>query len=384
MKLSTFILENMEPILQGWEDFASTIHLATHVPGTVELRNHAEEMLKTIAADLETTQNTQESIDKSHGLAVQHHGDSAPEVHAAMRLSSGFTIEQLMAEYRALRASVLLQWRRRSVTTTPEEMDDMIRFNEALDQAITESIARYSLMLRQSQNLFLAILGHDVRTPLGVIMMGAEVLLHDDTLQAKSLKTAARIQNSSERVASIVSDLLDFATTHLGEGIPVSPTSTDMAAICDDVVDELRVFYAERTILLETYGDLHGTWDGARIGQAISNLIVNALQHGADTSPVRIKVNGEPEQVELAVHNGGEMISPDALKTIFDPVKRHTIRPVTERTNGQMQNLGLGLYITREIVAAHSGKIDIESTKETGTTFTIRIPRNVERRNFNE
>lgn len=260
----------------------------------------------------------------------------------------------------------------------------MIRFNEALDQAITESIARYSLMLRQSQNLFLAILGHDVRTPLGVITMGAEVLLHDDTLQAKSLKTAARIQNSSERVASIVSDLLDFATTHLGEGIPVSPTSTDMAAICDDVVDELSVFYAERTILLETYGDLHGTWDGARIGQAISNLIVNALQHGADTSPVRIKVNGEPEQVELAVHNGGEMISPDALKTIFDPVKRHTIRPVTERTNGQMQNLGLGLYITREIVAAHSGKIDIESTKETGTTFTIRIPRNVERRNFNE
>jgi signal transduction histidine kinase len=378
MNLSTFIFENMEAILQEWEDFAKkiTIH-STHVMGTTELRDHAKQMLQVIAADLHTPQDTQQGIDKSHGLAPESKDSTAAEIHAVARLTSGFTIEQLMAEYRALRASVLRLWRDRVKISDPAEIQEMVRFNEAIDQALTESVARYSEILRESQNLFLAILGHDVRTPLGAISMGAQVLLLDETLPGKSLKMASRILSSTNRIDEIVSDLLDFATSHLGDGIPVSPSPMDLAEVCNNIVEEARTFHPERAMELEMAGDLCAVWDRARISQALSNLIANAIQYGPETDPVNITVTGEEKEIVWTIHNKGEVIAPEKLKTIFDPAKRFALRPAHERALAQTQNLGLGLYITREIISAHGGRISIVSNMAEGTSFTIRLPRQV-------
>jgi signal transduction histidine kinase len=368
-----FILSNLEDILGEWEEFASTLE-PLHNADKIELRDHASALLRVIAKDLETPQAERESIAKSKGLAPQGTEDTPAENHAAHRVAAGLNGDQVMAEFRALRSSVLRLWARRIEITTPSEIQDMVRFNEAVDQAQTESMARYTKMLREAQNLFLAILGHDVRTPLGAITMGAQVLLHDQTLPSKALKVGLRIFNSSKRMDEIVRDLLDFSTSHLGDGIPIDPHTVDLLEICQNVVEEARAFHPDRKIHLTTDGSLAGTWDGARIAQAFSNLIANAIQHGKPNGLIKVSICSRHGDVVYTVQNEADVIPPAKLRTFFDPVKRFAIRPVSERTATRTQNLGLGLYVVKQIVAAHDGDISVTSSKNDGVIFTVRLP----------
>ena len=375
MRLSQFIRENMEVILQEWQDFATTMH-PLQSASKLQLRDHAQEMLRVICVDLDTFQADADSVEKSHGHAPEVVGDTAAQAHAADRLESGFSIEELMAEYRAVRASVLRLWQRCVKSADEYEVQDMVRFNEAIDQSLTESIARYSSMLRDTQNVFLAILGHDVRNPLGAISMGAQLLLQDETMAPKQHKLASRILGSTQRVNEIVSDLLDFSTSHLGGGIPVRAEGFDFRPECQAVVDEIRTFYPQRRVELEMSGELEVNWDRARIGQALSNLIANAVQHGRTGAPVWVSVSGK-DDIEWVIQNEGDVIDPIRMRTMFDPIKQFVIKSAIERSSAQTNNLGLGLYITREIVSAHGGHVTVASSADEGTTFTVHLPRSV-------
>lgn len=379
MRLSAFIHENVECILQEWEDFAATLEPLANA-NKKELRDHAAAVLKNIADDLETPQDEHESIAKSKGLGPQATSDTAAEIHAADRVAAGFTGEQVMAEYRALRSSVLRLWARQVAVTHSHDIDDMVRFNEAIDQAQTESMARYAEMLREAQNLFLAILGHDVRTPLGAISMGAQVLLQDQSLPAKVLKVGLRIFNSSKRMDAIVRDLLDFSTSHLGEGIPIDPNTVDLADICQGVVEEARTFHPDRQIELTMEGDLTGVWDGDRMSQAFSNLISNAIEHGRRDCVIKVALKGLSNRVIYEVRNAAEPIDPAKLRTLFDPVKRFAIRPASERVASGTQNLGLGLYVVKQIVAAHDGEIEVTSSDGDCVVFSASMPRQIPHR----
>jgi signal transduction histidine kinase len=377
MRLATFIRTNLEAILQDWENFAATLVGSAHHVSQWELRDHAGAILNVIALDLETGQAVQEGIDKSRGLAPSSGIDTAAEIHAAERLACGFTIEQLLSEFRALRAGVLRLWlsQENAASFGAAELDDIIRFNEAIDQAVAESVARYSTMLRESQNLFLAILGHDVRTPLGAISMNAQILQNDGTMPPRAATIAARILNSVKRVADIVSDLLDFSGSHLGDGIPVAPNPMDLTDMVRQVVDEARSFHPGRVIVLAIGGNLQVVWDQARMAQALANLIANAADHGTGGKPLRVSVIAVgDDHIELRVQNEGGAIPSTTLRTLFDPARRFAMRPASERAIGG--NLGLGLYITREIVVAHGGGIEVTSSAAGGTTFVLRLPRN--------
>ena len=373
MRLSKFIRENLETVLQEWEDFAVTLAPLSDASKS-QLRDHAKDMLKVICLDLDTYQTAHTSIEKSKGLAPEVAGDTAAESHAADRLMSGFSIEELMAEYRAMRASVLRLWQARVSKAEATDLQDMLRFNEAIDQSLSESIARFSSMVRDSQNVFLAILGHDVRNPLGAISMGAQLILQDEALPAKHAKVAAQILRSTQRVNEIVSDLLDFSTSHLGGGIPVAPSGLDFSSEAEAVVQEMRQFHPERSIRSNIDAGLQVHWDGARISQALSNLLANAVQHGARDTPVWVTISREQDDIVWVLQNEGEVIDPARLRTMFDPVKSFTIKSLSERSASQTTNLGLGLYITREIVAAHGGQIQVSSDATAGTTFTVRLP----------
>lgn len=169
MRLADFIVQNIEPILQQWEDFAKTMTPAADGMDTAALRDHAEQMLLTIAADLRTAQTHAARISKSHGEAPDSLSRTAAETHADTRQVSGFTIGQMIAEYRALRTSVLVLWMPPKGVTKDQEISDIIRFNEAIDQALAESVVTYTQAVDAARNVFLGILGHDLRSPLGAI-----------------------------------------------------------------------------------------------------------------------------------------------------------------------------------------------------------------------
>jgi signal transduction histidine kinase len=374
MRLAFFIRENLEPILQDWEEFASTLTPLSDAT-KAQLRDHAQDMLIVICADLETYQGAQESIDKSKGNAPGVTEDTAAETHAADRLHSGLSIEELMAEYRAMRASVLRLWQARVKEADTYGLQDIVRFSEAIDQALTESIARYAKLHRESQNIFLAILGHDVRNPLGAISMGSQILLHDDQLPDKHARVARQIGRSVERVNGIVSDLLDFSITHLGSGIPITPAPMNFAVECTAIVDELRMFHPTSDIQLELEGNLSVCWDRARVSQALSNLVGNAIHHGALGGTIWVSAVGGPDKVTWMVQNEGEVIPSEELRFMFDPARRLAIKSTDQRVTEADGHLGLGLYITRAIVEAHEGTIAVTSTIVEGTSFSVALPR---------
>ncbi len=372
MRLADFILDNLEPILQSWEDFARTIPGAPHSMDVEALRDHAEQMLRTIADDLRTSQSVTQQIDKSIGKAYRESGETAAETHAILRHDAGFSIDEMVSEYRALRSSVLRKWLGAIKSGTDFEVGDMTRFNEAIDQALAESVASYSKSVTATRNVFLGILGHDLRTPLGAIQLGAEVLLLDDTLNAKPTMLASRIYTSAKRANKIVTDLLDFTRSQSGAGIPVHRTESNLSTVCEGMVEEVRAYNPEHQIVYETSGNLTGLFDASRMEQVFSNLISNAVHHGSKATPIWVGMHAEQAHAVFTVHNQGEPIAEDARADIFNPMSRHS--QYAEGEHGPNSGLGLGLYIASEIVSAHIGTIDVKSAADLGTTFTVRLP----------
>jgi PAS domain S-box-containing protein len=215
--------------------------------------------------------------------------------------------------------------------------------------------------------LFVGILGHDLRNPLSAITTAAS-LLGRRADSDKVARPAARILSSAGRMARMIDQLLDFTRIRLGQGLPLVRSENDLAEVCRIATDELDG--DPRRIDLHASGETVGSWDGDRLMQLVSNLVGNALAHGAPTAPAVVTVDGKrPEAVELTVQNAGA-IPPEVLPIIFEP-----FRSGKDRKEDQSSGLGLGLYISRQIVLAHSGSIEVRSTQEEGTRFTVRLPR---------
>jgi signal transduction histidine kinase len=376
MRLAEFINANREPILVEWEAFARTCTPASGAMDITALRDHANEMLTVIAADLDTPQGGDEQAEKSRGKAPSTEDDpvTAAEEHGAGRAESGFTMEQMVSEYRALRASVIRLWVQARGELKPADVDDLTRFNEAIDQSLAESVTRYTKELEHSKEMFLAILGHDLRTPLGAVFTSSRFMLDTRELQEPFLTLTRRIASSATRMMHLVGDLLDFTRSRLGAGIPIDRAPMNMGKAVHDVVDEIAAAHPERTIEIDARGELDGEWDCARISQVLANLIGNALEHGSDGTPVTVEVGGDAGEVCLAVANRGPVIPGDRLNGIFNPMKPR--EPAANApASGPTGNLGLGLYIAERIVTAHAGKIDVASSDAAGTTFTVCLPR---------
>lgn len=372
--LADFIVESREPILREWEAFARTCAPASGAMDLNALRDHASEMLTVIADDLCTPQTKQEEVDKSRGeTPAAPDTTTAAEHHGAGRAESGFTIEQMVAEFRALRASVIRLWTKSHGQLGPDDIDDLTRFNEAIDQALAESVSRYTQDLEHSKEMFLAILGHDLRTPLGAVIMSAEFMLDTRELQEPHLSLTKRIGKSSRRMEHLIGDLLDFTRSRLGGGIPIERGTMSMDKAVHDVIDEISAAHPDRSFQIDARTGQQGDWDCARISQALTNIVVNAIEHGAAGTVITATVEGGEKETCVAVHNRGTLISPEQLNGIFNPMKKSETG--STRSNGSQSNLGLGLYIAERIVHAHNGRIDVESSDTGGTTFTMRLPR---------
>lgn len=370
-RLAVFILENIKPIVTEWEGFARTLTPSSAEMTPLALRDHIHQILKFIVADITSAQTDKEQTRKSHGKRDTTAGTAA-ETHAALRLAGGFDIGQMVSEYRALRASVIKLWSKVNSSIDAEDINDLTRFNESIDQELAESVTYYTKEVLHSKDLFMGILGHDLRSPVQAIMLSAELIPHLGILNDRQAMLTKNVVEGADRINILINNLLDVTRSRFGGGQPVVRSLMDMGFVGRQIVDEARVVHPDRVIDLDVSGELGGEWDKARIGQVFSNLLGNAIQYSFASTSVAVGIKGMAHAVTLTVHNVGTPIAPKDMKTIFDPLTRSS---AGNGSHSGTINLGLGLFITRQVVVAHGGTIEVSSNEENGTTFTVRLPR---------
>jgi signal transduction histidine kinase len=371
MRLGDFITTHMEAILVEWEAFATTIVPPALTMDSKALRNHARLMLQAMAADLSNHQTDEAQERKSFGTGRLIAEESAAETHAAARLFSGFSIEQLVSEYRALRASVLKLWAHQAKAGLETDAMDIMRFNEAVDQEVAESVSRFSEMVSKSQHLFLAIRGHDLRNPLSTTLMAARFIMEGAEVDPRYATAATRIHNAGQRMNRLVNDLIDYTRTNLGSGLPIIHKAVDLEILCKEALSEQELAHPEHRFELFVEGECRGCWDDNRIAQVLSNLLGNAVQYEDRGLPIVLRIRSHGPDIILRVENKGKIIPSEKLNTIFEPL----VRLAGHTEDGHGNNLGIGLYIAREIVRAHGGDVEVSSSEEKGTIFAVTLPR---------
>lgn len=253
------------------------------------------------------------------------------------------------------------------------DTDDAPRVAALLD--ITASVRREDEIrhrLKLEEQL-IGIVSHDLRTPLGVVLMGIQALEATD-LDAHQRSILRRIGRSGERSVRLVSDLLDFTRARLGTGIPIAPTDVDLSEVALEIAAAAEMSHPGRHVDVTVLGDGRGVWDGERLEQALTNLVENALAYGPSDEPVTLTVDGRREDVVIQIHNAGDPIPTELLPRLFEPLQRgpHAV-------NGSGRSIGLGLFIVSQIVSGHGGSVSVRSSPA-GTTAEVRLPRHAQAR----
>lgn len=373
MRLSEFIVLHADRIVDEWEQFAETLTPAAETLNRTQLRDHAHSILLAAARDMNTRQSASEQAAKAKGEGLEKNPslDEAAASHGELRHTVGFDLVQMTSEFRHLRACVIRLWVNHLESPELTYFQDMIRFNEAIDEALAESTAAYAEQVNRSRDIFLAILGHDLRAPLQAVKMSTEMLLRKAPLDSKGLSLVGNIQNGARHMGAMVSDLLEFVRSRLGSSLPIEPKPMNLADAAREAIAEACAGRPDCQVHLHTDGDTQGQWDRGRIDQLLQNLIGNALQHGLNGQVPTLSLDGTADSVELRMHNFGPPIPQAALGTVFDPL----VRSATEELGSNSTSLGLGLFIVKEVVQAHRGTIEVASSEAAGTTFTVVLPR---------
>jgi signal transduction histidine kinase len=368
MSLAAFIEADLSGLIDDWTDYALALSHEDSRLTQIQLRNSAADILTAITTDMRQAQDTSQQESKSHGNSAEPASgfSQVARRHADDRLSHGFSINDVVAEFRALRATVLRRWEGTSPSGA-QAFQEMIQFNEAIDQVLAESVRHYAYRTEHIRDLFAGVLAHDLRSPLGAILNAGEVLLHDENLSSAGVRAVAVAQRGAIRMKQMIDDLLVFTRTRLGDALPVSLTPQNMGRIVSAAVDEVRASYPDAHIDLSMAGDLRGKWDGSRLGQLVVNLLTNAVRYG--TGSVVVQAGRVGGLMTLVVSNEGNPIPNHALPTLFDPLTR--AGPPDRR--GTAAGMGLGLYICRCIANSHGGTIDVTSSKN-GTRFSVCLP----------
>jgi signal transduction histidine kinase len=366
MQLAEFILKNIEPIAREWEEFARTCTPAAVGMTESALLDDITQILDAVVDDMEQPQTLAEQAAKGKGQRLSDSLSDTALSHIGLRIESRFDLAQILSEYRALRASVLRLWS----SSRPERLTDetmaVIRFNEAIDRSIAEIVPTDLQRESQHRDRFFGMLGHDFRGPLNTIHLCAALLIKDGERGDDELRCISRILRSCDRLDHMVRDIIDFTRGRFGEPMHVARLPADLGVVVRDIIDEVQCANPNVAIEFAAAGDLRGEWDSERLAQLLSNLIVNAIQHG-DAKRVDIRAENQNDQVLIEVHNDGPPLAQEVLANLFNPLGREN------STEQRHAGLGLGLFICKEIVKAHGGTITATSAGNAGTTFAVRL-----------
>lgn len=380
MRLADFILGHPEPILREWDDFARTMEPAAGSMTDTALRNHAAEMLKSIAADIGTAQSRSEEIEKSHGLEPRTSQTRAGEQHGIARLESRFTIEQLASEYRALRSSVLRLWSEANSVPSREDIGDIIRFNEAIDQLLASSVFSFAKATRDAmeaekdrKDQFLAMLAHELRNPLSPISAAATLLKMSKSNEAAVVNASNIIARQVSHMATLVDDLLDVARVTRG-AIEITLEPLDLRHVIEDAVEQVTPQIQARQHVLavgELPQPVPTQGDKKRLVQIVANLLTNAAKYTQERGHIALTRDLHDSEVAITVEDDGIGMAAEFIPHVFDLFAQAERTP--DRTSG---GLGLGLTLVKSLTELHGGRVSCSSPGlGKGSQFTVWLPR---------
>ncbi|MDZ4805303.1 MAG: ATP-binding protein [Candidatus Eisenbacteria bacterium] len=297
-------------------------------------------------------------------LLRHERAEQSRQLESALSVERDATNEDLIGE-RAHTDTLIVDQREANeqILKAAMQMQELADEADAARRRSEES-ERELRAVAEFRELFIGILGHDLRNPLGSIVMSATLLLRRGRIDEQDAETAARIIRSSQRMTRMIAQLLDLTRARLGGGLPIETKPADLREICRNVVEEFGT-----TIKSEFEGDMTGTWDRDRLEQVFSNLAGNAIEYATPGTVVIIKAHADGAEVVVEIRNKGASIPADLLPFLFEPFRRGE---QGEKPVGG--NLGLGLYISKQIVLSHGGELDAYSANGT-TSFVMRLPR---------
>lgn len=347
------VLTNRERIMALWEErIRRAVPAAEREPSFI-LIDTLPVILEQLAQALDPNDPRQSGTDGST-VATEHGGER-------VRLTA-FRIEDLIAEYKLLR-EVLFE-----VLDEDGQLaaHDRSTLNTSLDQAVIEACTSYSLVQSKFREQLLAIIAHDLRNPLGVAHVNADLILHDPT-GAQVPRWAARIVQSIGRVDRMVQDLLDTVRVQTGARLQLALDQCDLVDVVRSTIEPLIARYGDRFVL-NASGPVRGYFAPEALRRAVENLLTNAVTYGAQL-PITVTIEQTHGRAILRVHNHGPPIPVEKRETLF----RAFQRAVATETSGK-RGWGLGLAQARAVAEAHGGSIAVDSVPDRGTTFTIDIP----------
>lgn len=400
MRLPDFILANVEPILVEWEAFAGQIWPGPLKSAGVDpsrLRDHAKDILHAIVRDMTSAQTSEQQSDKSKGNGLAGAGsvglDRASEEHGSVRVSDKFELWAVVAEYRALRASVVRLWRESEPVPDRRDLEDLTRFHESIDQSLTEAVRSFTelverdreALLRNEQSarreaesanrakdVFLATLSHEMRTPLNAIAGWVQIIRAKGCTKELVAEGMEVIERNSNMQAQLIQDLLDISGIVSGK-MRLEIRACDLRESIYAGVDAIRPAALARSINIDMQLEpeaSHAFCDAARFQQIVWNLVSNAVKFTPNGGTIQVRLAREQSGSKLTVSDNGQGIDPDMLPNIFD-----RFRQVDSGTRRKTGGLGLGLSIVKHLVEMHGGTIEAHSDGENqGSTFTVRMP----------
>lgn len=395
MRLTNFIEQNVEPILVQWEAFARSIWRGAPTdPAT--LRDDAKGILRATVLDMRSPQSLAQQSDKSMGEGPQdahsERVDVASASHAAQRVASGFYLAEVVAEYRALRASVLRLWRDSGPAPDSHDLDDLTRFNESIDQSLVQAIDAYvrhdernrkllaneqaarmgAEAANRAKDIFLATLGHEMRTPLSAIAGWAHVLAREGCTKDDVRRAAEVITRNAAAQARMIDDVLDVSRIISGK-LRLEIVACDLIATIGAAIDSMRTAAEAKGITLTAKLEPAArtvACDADRLQQVVWNLLSNAVKFTPPGGHVTITLSQDGEFRVIRVIDTGMGIEPEFLPHVFDRFQQ-----ADAGSRRQFRGLGLGLSIVKHVVELHGGTVEAFSAGlERGSTFTVRLP----------
>lgn len=378
MRLSDFIRTHSEEIAKEWEAFARTCSPAAAKMNLDQLRDHILPLLHFVASDMDAPQTGFEQSEKAQGRQPLARVEaSEAEKHAALRVIEGFTVDQVIGEFRALRASILRLW----ITYRPVDIQadptQITRFNESIDQMLSESVVRHGhleSLAREhstSRDAFLATLSHELRGPLAAIVNGVYIVKASGATNTSLAPVAAMMSRQAQHLRRLLDDLLDFARISRNR-LSINRAPTDIRQCVQDAVDANfdRLTQATHILKLDVpEAPLVGEVDCTRIVQVISILLNNAIKCSPAGSTIEVSLARDNEYALISVRDEGIGIAAEMLPRIFDAFY------VADADNLAQHGLGIGLWLARRLVELHAGTIVAKSEGPTrGAEFRAAIP----------